>query len=139
MKKTGKQVACMCLAALMACAAFTSCGKDAPSVTNEASSGKVVINLEGTVVAVNGNKLTLDSGKVVVISKDTVFAGDPDTGNQVSDQIAVGHFIQGFTSEDPLADRVTATRIWTNTAPQRSSGKIAVNFEGTVTAVEGNR
>lgn len=138
MKKTAMKAACMCLAALMACAALTSCGTPAPEVSDtvlsQAPSGKVVVNIEGTVTAVNGNEITLDSGKVIVLSENTVFAGDPSTGNQVSDQIAVGHYIQGYT-----ADGVNVSRIHTNRAPQRSSGKIAIHFEGTVTAIDGDR
>lgn len=134
-----KKILAMCLAAVMVFATLTACGSNA-SVTPEAgATGKVVVNIEGTVTAVNGSELTLDSGKIVVISADTVFAGDRDTNNAVSDDIAVGNFIQGYTKDDPDAERVAADKIYCNTAVQPGGGKLVVNFEGTVASVEENR
>lgn len=136
-----KKMICICMAALMALSALTGCstgGNTGAQNPADPPSAKVVVNIEGTVTAVNGEEVTLDSGKVVLISSDTVFAGDPDTNNAVSQEIAVGNFIQGYTQDDPDADRVSAHKIWTNTAP-RTGGKIVINFEGTVAAVEGDR
>ena len=76
-----------------------------------AHAAKVVVNFEGTVTEVNGNEITLENGKTVVITDETVFGGDPDTGNAVSSDIAVGNFIQGFTQDDPEADEITAVRM----------------------------
>lgn len=135
-----KKVVCMCLGAIMAFSMLVGCDNEAASTQDsaDATAGKVVVNIEGTVSAVNENEITLDSGKVLVITEDTVFAGDPDTGNQVSEDIAEGNFIQGYTSDDPYADRVTASKIYCNTAPQRTGGKIVINFEGTVVSVGEN-
>lgn len=134
-----KKAVSLCLVALMAFALFTGCGNTADTKPDEGATGKVVVNIEGTVTAVNGGEITLDSGKVVVISEDTAFASDPDTNAPISDVIAVGNFIQGYTGDDPSADQVTASRIYSNTAPQRTGGKIVINFEGTVSSVDENR
>lgn len=134
-----KKVVTMCLAAMMALAMLIGCGNAAPTEPDVKPTGKVVVNIEGTVTAVNGGEITLEGGKVVVISEDTVFAGDPDTNNQVSDQINVGNFIQGYTSDDLSLDKVNAAKIYANRAPQRTGGKIVIDFEGTISAVDGDR
>lgn len=133
-----KKIVSLCLAALMMFGVMTACGDNAAANQEERTTGKVVVNIEGVAAAVNGDEVTLEGGKVVVISDDTVFAGDPDTGNAVSDEILVGNFIQGYTADDPDAERVTAGKIYCNSAV-RTGGKIVVNFEGTVAAVEGGR
>ena len=103
-----------------------------------ARAAKVVVNFEGTVKEVNGNEITLENGKTVVITDETVFGGDPDTGSAVSSDIAVGNFIQGFTQDDPEAERITANKVWSNIAVQEAPtmGKAVINYEGTVTAVD---
>ena len=131
-----KKLLAMCLASVMLFAALTACGSNASVAPDGGTTGKVVVNIEGTVTAVNGSEFTLDSGKVVVISADTVFAGDRDTNNAVSEDIAVGNFVQGYTKGDPDAERVSADKIYCNTAVQPGGGKLAVNFEGTVASVE---
>ncbi|MBQ8638645.1 MAG: hypothetical protein IJ468_05705 [Lachnospiraceae bacterium] len=131
-----KKMVGMCLVALTTCAMLIGCGSSSTKTPDEAKSGKVVVNIEGTVSAVNGNEITLDSGKVVVITDDTVFAGDPDTNSQVSDKIDVGNFVQGYTSDDLSQDKVNASRIWSNEAMQRTGGKIVINFEGVVASVD---
>lgn len=98
---------------------------------------KPVINFEGVVTAVDGGRITLEDGKVILITDDTAFGGDPDTNNVVSDNIQVGNFIQGYTENDPDAEEVTASRIWTNEAPT-VSGKRVINFEGRVVEAEEN-
>ena len=80
----------------------------------------------------------MDNGKGVVISSDTVFAGDSDTNNAVNEEIVVGNFIQGYTEDDPDAEKVTAVRIYCNCAV-RTGGKIVINFEGKVVSVEKDR
>ncbi len=139
MKNRTKKVVTMCMGALMALAVVTGCGNATEAKQDEAKGGKVVVNIEGTVSAVNGDEITLDSGKVIVISDDTVFAGDLDTNNQVSDNIGVVNFIQGYTSDDPSSDKVAADKIYSNVAPQRTGGKIVINFEGMVESVVDNR
>ena len=134
-----KKLLAMCLASVMLFAALTACGSNASVTPDGSTTGKVVVNIEGTVTAVNGSEFTLDSGKVVVISADTVFAGDRDTNNAVSEDIAVGNFVQGYTKGDPDAERVSADKIYCNTAVQPGGGKLAVNFEGTVASVEESR
>ena len=134
-----KKLLAACLAAVMAFGTLTACGSNASVTPDGGTTGKVVVNIEGTVTEVNGNELTLDSGKIVVISADTVFAGDRDTNNAVSEDIAVGNFVQGYTKDDPDAERVSADKIYCNTAVQPGGGKLAVNFEGTVASVEETR
>lgn len=134
-----KKIVTMCLAAMMALSLLIGCGNAALPELDTKSSGKVVVNIEGTVTAVNGNEITLDSGKVIIISESTVFAGDPDTNNQVSSDIRVGSFIQGYTSDDPAQTKVNAAKIHANIAPQRTGGKIVIDFEGTISAIDGNR
>lgn len=123
-----KKLVTICLAALMLLSALTACESTA-SKPDAGATGKVVVNIEGTVTAVDGSEITLDSGKVVVISTDTRFMGD------TNGDFAVGNFVQGYTADDPDADVVTAVKIYCN-SPVRSGGKLAVNFEGTVAAVE---
>ena len=134
-----KKLLAVCLAAVMVFGTLTACGSNASVTPDGGTTGKVVVNIEGTVTEVNGNEFTLDSGKIVVISADTVFAGDRDTNNAVSEDIAVGNFVQGYTKDDPDAERVAADKIYCNTAVQPGGGKLAVNFEGTVASVEETR
>ena len=102
-----------------------------------AAAGKVIVNFEGTVSEVNGNVITLGSGRTVVITEDTVFGREG--GDPVSSDIAVGNFIQGFTQDDPDADQVIAANVWVNLVMQESSGgKILINYEGTIVEVNGD-
>lgn len=133
-----KKIVSLCLVAMMAFGVLAACGNNTASTPNDGATGKVVVNIEGTVTAVNGNEVTLDSGKIVVISSDTVFAGDPDTNNAVSEEIAVGNFIQGYTADDPDAEKVSAGKIYCNSTV-RTGGKLVINFEGKVAAVDGDR
>ena len=75
---------------------------------------KPVINFEGVVTAVEGNRVTLESGTIILITENTEFAGDPDTGNAVSKEIFVGNYIQGYTEDNIDAAEVTANKIWSN-------------------------
>lgn len=141
-EKRNKKVTGVCMAALMALSALVGCAtNDAvdSEVVKDVPMGKVVINFEGTVASVNGEEITLENGKIVVISSDTVFAGDPDTNNAVSEEIVVGNFIQGYTEDDPEAEKVTADKIYCNVAAQPGTGKLVINFEGKVATVEDNR
>lgn len=77
---------------------------------------KVVVNIEGKIVEVDGNRIKLDSGKWVVITENTIFEDDPDCGvEKVNDKFVVGNFIAGYTEDDPNADEVTAYQIYSNT------------------------
>lgn len=130
------------LTAAMAFLLLTGCaagGAASANSTGGAPAGKVVVNFEGTVAAVEEDKVTLEDGKIVILSSETVFAGDPDTNRAVSEEIAVGNFIQGYTEDDPDAGQVSADKIYCNTVVQPGGGKLAINFEGKVSAVEGDR
>jgi|GEM_PF-1998501 len=98
----------------------------------------ILINIEGVVAEIDGNVITLDTGKVVIISDETDFEtqkiGDVV---EIENVIEVGNFIQGYTSDDPEANEVNADVINTNEKMQISS-KIAINIEGVVVAVEEN-
>jgi hypothetical protein len=117
-----KKIICTYMVALFTFSALTGCSTSTPHATNNSSNeatiaSKVLINLEGTVKSISGDEITLEDGKVVIISKDTVFGGDPDTNNEVSNEIAVGNFIQGYTDDAPDADKVTAAAIFYNMIP----------------------
>lgn len=104
---------------------------DRTDTTNQ----KPVISFEGTVAAVKDGVVTLEDGATVFITEDTVFGGDPDSDNAVSRDIQLGNFIQGYTAEDAKDGPMAAQNIWTN-LPGNGGGKLSVNFEGRVTAVE---
>ena len=114
-----KNILMMCLTTKMMLVMLTASGKDAAAEPDNVPVGKVVVNIEGTVTAIDENEITLDSGKIVVISSDTFFAGDPDTNNAVSKEILVGNFIQGFTEDDPDAEKINAVNIYCNLAPNK--------------------
>ena len=101
-----------------------------------AAAQKPAVNFEGVVTAVDGGSVTLEDGTTVLITDGTVFAGDPDTANAVSADIAVGNFLQGYTADDVNAAQITAGNIWTNRPKESAGGKMAVNFEGRVTQAE---
>lgn len=87
------------------------------NISDRPTNLKPVINFEGVVTAVDGDRITLKDGKVILITDDTAFGGDLNTNNVVSDNIQVGNFIQGYTEDDTDAEKVTANRIWTNETP----------------------
>lgn len=110
-----KKLVCICMAALMTLSTMVGCSPaDTTSADNAGSAptGKVGVNFEGTVTAVNGDEVTLESGKIIVISSDT------------------GNFVQGYTEDDPDSERVSADKIYCNLAA-RIGGKLGINFEGT--------
>lgn len=136
-----KKLVCICMAALMTLFTLVGCSTESTVSSDNAggtSTSKVVVNFEGTVTAINGDEITLENGKIIVISSDTIFAGDPDTSNAVSEEIIVGNFIQGYTDDDPDSEQVSADKIYCNAAV-RTGGKLVINFEGTVAAVEDDR
>ena len=75
---------------------------------------KVVVNFEGIVSSVEDGTITLEDGTVVLLTDDTAFGGDPDTGNTVSEDIQPGNFIQGYTEVQPGAGPLPAENIWAN-------------------------
>lgn len=87
---------------------------DISDTSDPTASFKPVINFEGVVAAVEDGRVTLEDGTVVLITEDTEFGGDPDTGNAVSEDIQVGNYIQGYTADDADAEEITANRIWAN-------------------------
>ncbi len=97
---------------------------------------KIAINIEGIVTEINGNKITLDNGKVVVITEETAF----ETQNvaervPVDDEILIGNFIQGFTLDDLNSAEVTALVINSNGVLEMPMGSVIVNIEGVITEV----
>lgn len=135
-----KKSVCICMAALMTLFTLAGCsaGSTVSSDADRTSTSKVVVNFEGTVTAINGDEITLENGKIIVVSSDTIFAGNPDTNNAVSEEIIVGNFIQGYTDDDPDSEQVSADKIYCNAAV-RTGGKLVINFEGKVAAVEDDR
>lgn len=114
---------------------YQTCQRLCGGPTGGKPAQKVEVNFEGVVAAVEDDTITLADGKIIVITDETSFASDPDSDRTISDEIAVGNYIQGYTTDDANADKVTASNIWTNDAPT-TGGKMAVNFEGRVAAVE---
>ena len=110
----------MCLVAVSALVILTGCGRNIPPEPDSVAYGGVVVNIEGTVCAVDGSQILLDSGKLLVISEDTVF-GD-STSDQVSDKFEVGNFVQGYTNDDPTLSKVTAAYIYSNVAQKFDGG-----------------
>lgn len=136
-----KKLICICMVTLMTLSILVGCVAESTVSSDNAggiSTNKVVVNFEGTVTAINGDEVTLENGKIVAISSDTIFAGDPDTNNTVSTEIFVSNFIQGYTEDDPDSERIAADKIYCNAAA-RTGGKLVINFEGKVAAVEDDR
>lgn len=76
---------------------------------------KVLVNISGEIVSVDGNKVQLDNGKWVIIDKDTRFEDDPDNGTKaVNSELVVGNRIQGYTDDDVDSDTVKALAIYSN-------------------------
>lgn len=119
--------ACFAVAAALG---FGMLQEETPADPQATIGMKPVINFEGVVAEVDGEKITLKDGKVIRITEDTVFMGDPDTGNAVGEEILAGNFIQGYT-EDADAEEIVAGKIWTNDRPS-GGGKRVINFEGRV-------
>lgn len=113
--KWGAMAACLCLVvvglAILLQRDFNPSGVSSEENTINL---KPVINFEGVVTAVEGNRVTLESGTIILITENTEFAGDPDTGNAVSKEIFVGNYIQGYTEDNIDAAEVTANKIWSN-------------------------
>lgn len=103
------------LAMVPGCGVAESETKAAQTMENtSAASFKPVINFEGTVSAVQDDLVTLEDGMKIRITKDTQFAGDPDTNNSVSSEILPGNFIQGYSEDSENGKERTAQNIWTN-------------------------
>ena len=111
-----KKVVSICLALLVAITAsamLASCGNAETSaeVTKPVGlpTGKIVVNFEGTVVAVDENSVTLDNGQTVVFDEDTVFT---DVNGEVENAVlAEGDLVQGYTADEPTAEKITAQRV----------------------------
>ncbi len=108
--------------------------------TNELlPTAKIAINIEGVVTAVDGNKITLDNGKTVIITEETLFETE-NVGNfiPVDDDILVGNYLQGFTLGDSTASEVVADVISMNGGYEvlaQPTGSVMVNIEGVITEV----
>lgn len=123
-------LAALALSLLVGCSA-----QGAKPGQTDTTNQKPVISFEGTVSDVEDGVVTLEDGTVVQITESTVFGGDPDSGSGISQDIQTGNFIQGYSADDGADSPVTAQNIWTN-LPGNGGGKLSVNFEGRVTAVE---
>lgn len=133
-----KNIFALGIASVLALSLLAGCsGQKAGTPDTGDAARKPVVNFEGVVTAAEDGTLTLDSGKTVVITDRTEFAPDPDSDGTVSRDIAVGNYIQGYTADGADDEKVTAENIWTNTVP--AGGKMAVNFEGRVSAAEDGR
>lgn len=117
---------------------FTTIPNNTNTEDNHFSTMKPVINFEGVVTNVEGNKITMNNGQIVIITEDTVFGGDTNTSNPVSEDILIGNFIQGYTKDNVDGKEITANKIWCNEGRTSGSAKRIINFEGRVIKVEQN-
>ena len=125
-KTIGAMAACLALVAALGVGMLNN-SMVAPIAPNENISAneestismKPVINFEGVVTAVENQRITLDSGKVIIITEETAFGGDLDTNNAVSTEILVGNYIQGYTADNAEGAELTANNIWTNVASEK--------------------
>lgn len=138
--KWGAMAACFAVIAFLGIGMMQSNSTTTPNITGDEqiSTMKPVINFEGVVTNVEDNRITLNDGKVVIITEDTVFGSDLGTANSVSKDIRIGNFIQGYTKDDVDWDEITASRIWCNEGRTAGGEKRAINFEGRVIKVGQN-
>lgn len=73
------------------------------------STGKIVINYEGTIVLVEEDHVTLESGQIVYFTEDTVFSNAEGIVDNVV--LSEGDYIQGYTEDDAEAEKITAARV----------------------------
>ena len=71
--------------------------EDAPTTT---MTGKISVNFEGRVSKVEAGRITLDTGKVVLISEQTEIK---DPQGQAT-EISVGDYIQGYATDPESAE-----------------------------------
>lgn len=137
-KVCGTIAACFAIVAVLSIGGLQSKFVTTPNDAEDERTGtmKPVINFEGVVTDVADGQITLEDGKTVLITEDTVFGGDLDTNNTVSEDIRIGNFIQGYTTDDVDAEKITASKIWTNEGRTGEDGKRVINFEGRVIKVE---
>lgn len=94
---------------LAGCAANPQSGNTLNQTSNTAitapAGGKLVVNFEGRVSAVEDGKVTLEDGRVVRTGDAYIYAPDGSAA-----AIAVGDFIQGH-ADDPGAAELNATAI----------------------------
>lgn len=69
------------------------------------ATGKMAVNFEGRVAAVESDRVTLEDGTVVLTGQAAVSTPDGSAG-----EIAVGDYIQGY-AENPEGDEVAASAI----------------------------
>lgn len=86
---------------------------------------KPAINFEGTVSEVQDDLVTLEDGTKIRITKDTQFAGDPDTNNSVNSEILPGNYIQGYSEDSENGKERTAQNIWTNLSQETEEAQNA--------------
>lgn len=138
--KWGAMAACFAVIAVLGISMMQNNSIATPNNTGDkqVSTMKPVINFEGIVTNVEDNRITMNDGKVVIITEDTVFGSDLGTANSVSKDIRIGNFIQGYTKDDVDEEEITASRIWCNEGRAAGGEKRVINFEGRVTKVGQN-
>ena len=135
-----KKLISLMVAMLMLTSIFTGCSQtgEIPEIT-EKENAKVMVNISGVVETIDVNRIKLDNGKWVIINENTIFKDDPDNEVEaVNNQFAVGNLIAGYTEGNPEDDEVTAYAIYKN-EPMKINAKVAVNIEGEIVKVDGNR
>lgn len=125
-------VATMSLSMFIGCTKSTD-PKNETKTEDTKPNAKIMVNLEGTVTEIDGDKIKLDD-QWVVIDDDTVFSDDPDNGSKpVSKDFQIGNFVQGYTEDS--GDLVKALAINVN-RPGKISAKVAVNISGEITEIK---
>lgn len=97
------------LTALSNSVGCSTAGTAASDNESTAPTGKIAINFEGTVEAVDEAEITLENGQVLLITDDTVFSNAGGVTEDIS--LSKGDHIQGYTADDPTAPQITASRI----------------------------
>lgn len=83
-------------------------------------SSKIAINIEGVVVAIDENVITLDNGQKFIVNEETAFEtqveGDINSPmrREVNSVFEIGNFVQGFTMDDLNQEMVVALVISCN-------------------------
>ncbi|SFJ21203.1 hypothetical protein SAMN02799624_03624 [Paenibacillus sp. UNC496MF] len=100
--------------------------------------GKVAVNIDGVISEVGADGKSFKVGDLwVTVTDATKWGSSEPTAVAPSKEIKVGNIVSGYTAQDVSTGKVTADVIYTNLAAEKpaTTGKAAVNIEGTITEV----
>ncbi|MFC4810164.1 DUF5666 domain-containing protein [Paenibacillus sp. GCM10023250] len=110
----------------------------ASTSTNAPIMGKVAVNIDGVISEVGADGKSFKVGDLwVTVTDATKWGSSEPTAVAPSKEIQVGNIVSGYTAQDVSTGKVTADVIYTNLAAEKpaTTGKAAVNIEGTITEV----